>query len=390
MLFRPANLGLFPVDRVAFLLLTFVVLLRTLLLHKEFPVSCSFTLPMLGLSALAVAGNWKHAYDAEMWSVVGAQFLVPFGMFHLARLVFTTHSAIRQLEIFCLLILAYLCFMSIAFLAGQSQLIFPRFILNDAVEMHLDRSRGPLLQAVANGVSLNLLGLVAFDLYRQRRVPRLVAGSLLLPLPIAIFAIMTRSVWLSFALSLVVIVLFGKRGRLWRLLLLGGLVAGTVVYAVSASSRVGTASQERLQDRETVDFRIAVYEASWDMFRENPLLGWGQGEFAHEIETRISDFRPGSYAAHNTFINILVEHGVVGLCLYLWIAVNLFRLGKRSRWLQFTWPICVVVYFVNACCVVMNYQFVNVLLFTFAGVTAFRNAAHAERLRLADTATPGT
>ena len=66
-----------------------------------------------------------------------------------------------------------------------------------------------------------------------------------------------------------------------------------------------------------MDFRLAVYESSWDMFREKPLLGWGQGKFAHEIETRISDFRPGSYAAHNTFINILVEHGVVGLCLYL-------------------------------------------------------------------------
>jgi O-antigen ligase len=65
------------------------------------------------------------------------------------------------------------------------------------------------------------------------------------------------------------------------------------------------------------------------MFRERPLLGWGQGEFAREIQSRMSDFRPGAYAAHNTFVDILVEHGTVGLLLYIWIAVNLFRLGKN-------------------------------------------------------------
>jgi O-antigen ligase len=116
------------------------------------------------------------------------------------------------------------------------------------------------------------------------------------------------------------------------------------------------------------------------MFRERPLLGWGQGEFAREIQSRMSDFRPGAYAAHNTFVDILVEHGTVGLLLYIWIALNLFRLRKKSKWLQFTWPICLGVYFVNACCVVMNYQFVNALLFTFAGVIAARDHAQAEPL----------
>jgi O-antigen ligase len=370
MLFRPANLGMVPFDRIAFCLLVFVVLMRVLLLREKLPVSYSFTLPMLALATLAVAGSWHHSYDAEMWSVVAAQFVVPFAMFHLAQAVFTSTAAVRQLEAFSLLTLAYLCFISVAFLLGQTQLIFPRFILDQQIEMHADRARGPFLQAVANGVALNLLGLLVFDLYRRKRLGTIAAGALLVSLPLAIFATMTRSVWLSSVLSFSLVAFIGQGTRVRRLLLLAVIPAALVFYMVILSTSTRLASQERLEDRGTVDFRLAVSQLSWDMFREKPLLGWGQGEFAREIETRMSEFRPETYAAHNTFLDVLVEHGAVGLVLYLWILVRLFSLSKGSRWLQFTWPICLGVYLVNACCVVMNYQFVNALLFTFAGVIA--------------------
>ena len=380
MLFRPANVGLFPFDRIAFLLLVFVVLIRILLLQGELPVSVSFTIPMLGLAVLALVGNWKQPYDAEAWSVVAAQFLVPFAMFHVARAVFTTDTTVRQLEAFCLLTLAYLCFISIAFLLGQTQLIFPRFILDGAVDMHVDRARGPFLQAVANGVSINVLGLVAFDVYRRKRLPRIMACALFLGVPTAILATMTRSVWFSFVLSFCAIAFVSKGARLRQCLLLVGMAVGIIVTVACANLVVGTASQERFQDRDTLNFRLAVYELGWDMFREKPLLGWGQGEFAREVEARMSDFRPNAYAAHNTFVDITVEHGAVGLSLYLWIAVSLFQLRKTSKWLPSIWPLCLGVYFLNACCVVMNYQFVNALLFTFAGVMAAQRRGHAERL----------
>ncbi len=93
----------------------------------------------------------------------------------------------------------------------------------------------------------------------------------------------------------------------------------------------------------------------------------------------MSEFRPETYAAHNTFLDILVEHGMVGLFLYLWIITSLFRLSRNSQWLQYTWPICLGVYLVNACCVDMNYQFVNALLFTFAGVVASQRGPHLEQ-----------
>jgi O-antigen ligase len=49
---------------------------------------------------------------------------------------------------------------------------------------------------------------------------------------------------------------------------------------------------------------------------EKPLLGWGQNQFSPEIKERISGFRPEDYAAHNTILEILVEHGLLGVALY--------------------------------------------------------------------------
>jgi O-antigen ligase len=85
--------------------------------------------------------------------------------------------------------------------------------------------------------------------------------------------------------------------------------------------------------------------------------------------------------AHNTYLELLVEHGVVGLALYFWLMWEMWRLGRgaipddeKHGFLdpQFhrMWPILLAVYWLNASMVVMSYQFVNGLLFTMAGMLA--------------------
>ena len=68
--------------------------------------------------------------------------------------------------------------------------------------------------------------------------------------------------------------------------------------------------------------------------------------------------------------------------------IDLFRIGvsRRAKTLspqgsfmdaQFRklWPILLVVYLLNACFVVMNYQYVNALVFMIAGILAAQNRA---------------
>ena len=141
-------------------------------------------------------------------------------MFHIAGLIFTSEAWLRHFEIFCLIVLSYLTFTAIAFLCGAQFLIFPRFILNADLGIHVDRARGPLLQAVANGFSLSVLGLVALHSYMRGKIRRTALAVLLAAVPIAILATLTRAVWLSFAGALMAIAFLfwrcGPGGCCWR------------------------------------------------------------------------------------------------------------------------------------------------------------------------------
>src|SRR5437764_509128 len=82
---------------------------------------------------------------------------------------------------------------------------------------HVDRARGPFLQAVANGLCLNLLGLTALDSFRRRKLRGIVAGILFLAVPLAILATKTRAVWIASALSVLCLMFFASTLKLRRI-----------------------------------------------------------------------------------------------------------------------------------------------------------------------------
>jgi len=130
-----------------------------------------------------------------------------------------------------------------------------------------------------------------------------------------------------------------------------------------------------------VDYRAAVYAGGWDMFLQRPLTGWGFHQMPAELPRHVSGYSEKLLYPHNTYLELLVEHGMVGLVLYFWLMWEMWRLGrgaipdKEKRGFldpQFhrMWPILLAVYWLNASMVVMSYQFVNGLLFTMAGMLA--------------------
>jgi hypothetical protein len=381
-LFRPPTLEFHVVDRITFCVLVVVVFLRAMALRQRLP-SSGLGWPMLGLTVLAVCGLVTHSFAASTWSVATAKFFVPFAMFWMASLVFQDARSLRWLERFLFVGLAYLSFISLAHLVGAHQLVFPRFILDKSIGIHADRARGPFLQAVANGVTINMLGLLAIDGYRRKRLRGMTGFILLAALPLAIVATKTRGVWLSFAISVIWLISKMSDRRLRRAFVVVG-IAGTVgVSSMIVFSRGGGGLGDRLQENSPVEFRMAVYRAGWEMFVERPVLGWGTQELQNELAHRIDGFQGDSFAVHNTYFDVLLEHGAVGLGLYAWLVVALFRLGKRGAQdsetvlasIHSVWPVLLGVYFVNAMFVVMSYQFVNGLLFTCAGILAAHSSS---------------
>jgi putative inorganic carbon (HCO3(-)) transporter len=372
-LFRPPDLFSFYADRIAFGILIFFVALRTMALREKLPFFAGLSLPMLGLAALAVVRALQGPFDAQIWSIIASKYIVPFALFHIAVLVFRGTSQRRHFEIFILLALAYLVYVAIAFLVDAHSLIYPRFILNESLGFHADRARGPFLQAVANGVSLNILGILAIALPQKRKIAEL----LWLALPLAVLATMTRAVWISFAVSTIVL---GFRIAERRLQVIGivlasaGLVAGLAIAFSNQSLK--TALWDRTGERGPVTARLAVYDAGWTMFRERPFTGWPARVMYSELGRRMEGYHLRTFFVHNTYLALLVEFGLPGLMLYAILFFNLFRLSWRGppgesgpvASLRKVWPILLSVYLFNAFFVDMAYQFVIGLVFTVAGI----------------------
>lgn len=158
------------------------------------------------------------------------------------------------------------------------------------------------------------------------------------------------------------------------------MVAGSG-FALLSSHELRVALGDRLEERAPVEFRAAVYAGSWQMFLERPLAGWGFHRMPMELPRYVDEYKDKMLYPHNTYLEVAVEEGVIGLALYVWLMWEVWKLsrgaipaGEQNGFLngQFhrLWPIILVVYWVNAALVVMSYQFVNALLFTMAGMLA--------------------
>ena len=381
MLFRPPDLKSFPIDRVAFFALVLLLGVR-LCLHRGYLQIYPATWPLLGLMLIGLWGALTAPYDPQAWSVFAAKWVTPCVFFHIAGLVFRDDRTFHKLEVFLLIVLAYLTAISIFSLLNLQTLIVPRFITDEGIGIHADRARGPFLQAVANGLCLNLLGLVALDSFRRRKVPGILAALLFLAVPLALLATKTRAVWIASALSVVCLMFFGSTLKLRRVAL-AWCVLATVTSGILLFYHDQNSFAQRAMDRSPVDFRTEMYSAGWQMFVEKPVLGWGdERDIQAEVEKRVSSFRPEYYIFHNTFLELAVERGLLGLGLYVWLMICLFRLRKTGAvsnemggpfsnpHFRKLWPLLLGVYLLNASAVVMNYQFVNATLFTIAGILA--------------------
>lgn len=381
MLLRHPDVHFYEIDRIAFVLLVAGVTGRAMVQRRRIAVLGRASLPMLGLTLLAVGSVVGQPFDHEAWSLLAAKFIVPFALFHLAQIVFTKELEFRRFEIFAVLVLAYLSFTSIAFLVGAKSLIFPHFILDESLGFHADRARGPLLQAVANGVSLNLLAVVGLHAYRRGSVRGAKTFLLLASVPLAILATMTRAVWLSFAGTLLVLAWQCRNPRIRRACVVVVIFAGAAAALIMSSSKFGDSVSDRLQEQGPIDYRTAVYAGAWQMFLEHPIGGWGFHQMPSQLPRYVSGYEENTLYPHNTYLELMVEHGLIGLGLYVWLMWELWQLGsgairaeERCGFLDGGfhrfWPILLGVYWMNAAVVVMSYQFVNGLLFTMAGMLA--------------------
>lgn len=147
----------------------------------------------------------------------------------------------------------------------------------------------------------------------------------------ALFALAYCMIFFSFSRGswLAGLVVFSGLGLIYREFILRFVLITIplVVILLSfglLSAQAEWASQRFYSDNseEAALSRLPIYYASYRMFEEKPLLGWGYGNFDRFdrlFQERVGDLiNPvKDHASHNLYLTIVAEQGLVGIFFYL-------------------------------------------------------------------------
>jgi O-antigen ligase len=190
---------------------------------------------------------------------------------------------------------------------------------------------------VLGGVlSLCLLALLGMMLTAQLtgRVWRWLAPAMAAPVLGAIIRTGSRGALAGLFAGLVVLAFSGERTtkRFRNVVLLIG--AGAAAYfALYVTSITQLRWGEALEERE-VSGRERIYPELLRMIGERPLQGWGMQNNRVELGQRVPRLVEGALDAHNLYLHVITEVGVVGSLPFwfaLFLCVRSAHLARRSR-----------------------------------------------------------
>jgi O-antigen ligase len=153
-------------------------------------------------------------------------------------------------------------------------------------------------------------------------------------------ASMVRSAWIGLAVSIFVMALIADR----RVLLIFPIVAviaflaapRPIIDRVESLFRAGTAVSES-DDIRTTETRLAIWRNSLKIAADYPIFGVGMHNTValYDDYTEPGDIETEVPHAHNNYIQIVVERGVLGAAAFVWLIISLFtvyiRLYRRAR-----------------------------------------------------------
>lgn len=144
-----------------------------------------------------------------------------------------------------------------------------------------------------------------------------------------------------------------SRQKIAVCLTLAVLAAGVFMFIPMTSwNRIATVAEEFQQG--TMTGRTVIWRAGWEIFREHPYFGIGTNAFriavcrVLSIPIRVDDPVSPAPPAHNTFLSVLVEEGIVGFAVFSALlsvlAVSLRSMPPLPRKL---WSVCLGVWMVG-------------------------------------------
>ena len=381
--------GLFDVsvERILFVLLGLLAIMTILFRkvriygdrHIEFTMAvflaiCIVSMSINGFTAL-------YAYAPKPWYVFFTGYFSPFLAFFYVKYFFQDGRSVRILLTTLFALGIFLCIIAILERYGLTAWIHPAYITDKTILLHLDRSRGPLLNAAFNGLAMTICFVAGLLLWPMVRPGRRFLILVLLPLfPVGVFFTSTRSAYLVFLLALGTVLFFLRtRWPKWKLAPL--ILTLCLIAVVANTERLFSPSRASggIAQMEEVNIRFQLIAKSLRLIREHPVFGVGLAHFS------VSD-SPEAFQdnQHNHLIGMAVELGIVGVSAYLCLLVLIFRrlyaLAQDPRADRDAWANTAILLTLGITAALVNNVFVEASLCPFINVATFTFAGLASRL----------
>lgn len=142
----------------------------------------------------------------------------------------------------------------------------------------------------------------------------------------------TRGIWVALLAALGVFAAVFARRALAAAALAGAVA---VLAALLVPSNLRSRALTMADPSVNVE-RLLLWETTWNMVRDRPLLGFGVGNYRRAQEQYLRDEVPIAMTrthAHNIWLQAAVERGVLGMLALAWLAVRVLgeALGSLRR-----------------------------------------------------------
>ena len=230
-----------------------------------------------------------------------------------------------------------LCLLASASLSGAYGLYqFSRGI--ETQSAWLDKEAAKVIQTRAYSVFDNpnmfaayLAFLLPLAAHLFLNTPRWPSRVLLLPIGILMVGGLaftyTRGAWVGSAVGLAALGLL--RDRKILLVMLVVMVAAPLLFPSTVLDRVATIGS--LEDSSNL-YRLTIWRATWLMAKDYWASGVGLGPVPYTLVYPLYEIAgTPTVHAHNLYLQVLVEMGLPGLLVFLWLMRNVFRSGLSLR-----------------------------------------------------------
>ena len=149
----------------------------------------------------------------------------------------------------------------------------------------------------------------------------------------AILLSFSRGAYIALAVYLLFALLFFPKTEKLRLLLPAGMAVLLVAVFLPKEFNTTLQMDQTVSQQLSTRSRITSTEAAWQVFKERPLLGYGNQNYTYAVDPILGQdcTKPFTSIASNLPTQLLVEKGIIGVLLFLLTGIAVCRILWRYR-----------------------------------------------------------